>query len=126
MDSGVAEAPIEDFEEYTRSLKARLNPTTSALTRVYEEAQKNPPDNRVLATQTFRVELDETSGGRKLSYVRRSEPGCQLEAGARESPRGSTSRWRSGRWISARPVRRSRLWARVRNSSCRSPGPVTW
>jgi malate dehydrogenase (oxaloacetate-decarboxylating)(NADP+) len=42
MDSGVAEAPIENFEEYTRSLKARLNPTTSALTRVYEEAQKNP------------------------------------------------------------------------------------
>jgi hypothetical protein len=33
---------------------------------VPEEAQKNPPDNRVLATQTFRVELDETSGGRKL------------------------------------------------------------
>ena len=33
---------------------------------VPEEAQKNPPDNRVLATQTFRVEFDETSGRRKL------------------------------------------------------------
>jgi len=42
MDSGVAEAPIADFEEYTQRLRARLNPTTSVLTRVYEEAQKNP------------------------------------------------------------------------------------
>ena len=42
MDSGVAKSPIENFEEYTHALKARLNPTTSVLTRVYEEAQKNP------------------------------------------------------------------------------------
>ena len=42
MDSGVAQDHIEDFEEYTLRLKARLNPTTSVLTRVYEEAQKNP------------------------------------------------------------------------------------
>ena len=42
MDSGVAKKPIEDFEDYTLKLKARLNPTTSVLTRVYEEAQKNP------------------------------------------------------------------------------------
>jgi len=42
MDSGVAQQPIEDFEEYTLRLKGRLNPTTSVLTRVYEEAQKNP------------------------------------------------------------------------------------
>ncbi len=31
-----------------------------------EEAQKTPPDNRVLATETFRVELDESDKGRKL------------------------------------------------------------
>jgi len=42
MESGVAQDPIANFEEYTVSLKARLNPTTSVLTRVYEEAQKNP------------------------------------------------------------------------------------
>ena len=30
------------------------------------EARRTPPDNRVLATETFRVELDESLGGRKL------------------------------------------------------------
>lgn len=33
---------------------------------VPEEARRTPPDNRVLATETFRVELDETEGQRKL------------------------------------------------------------
>ena len=42
MDSGVAKAPIEDFEQYTLALRSRLNPTTSALTRVYEDAKANP------------------------------------------------------------------------------------
>ncbi len=42
MDSGVALAPIEDLDAYRHSLKARLNPTTSALTRVYEEAKAHP------------------------------------------------------------------------------------
>ncbi len=42
MDSGVAQDSIADFEDYRLSLKARLNPTTSVLTRVYEEAQKHP------------------------------------------------------------------------------------
>ncbi|GAA4045774.1 NADP-dependent malic enzyme [Parerythrobacter jejuensis] len=42
MDTGVAQDAIEDFEEYRLSLKARLNPTTSALTRVYEECKANP------------------------------------------------------------------------------------
>ena len=42
MDSGVAQAPIEDFEEYRLKLKARLNPTTAALTSIYEIAKKNP------------------------------------------------------------------------------------
>jgi len=36
---------------------------------VPEEAQKSPPDNRVLATETFRVELDESSGGRRLQIT---------------------------------------------------------
>ncbi len=31
-----------------------------------EEARKTPPDNHVLATETFRVELDESEKGRKL------------------------------------------------------------
>lgn len=42
MDSGVAKAPIEDFDEYRQSLKARLNPTTAALTNVYEVCKANP------------------------------------------------------------------------------------
>ena len=42
MDSGVAQDRIEDFEEYAMRLKARLNPTTSVLTRVYEDAKANP------------------------------------------------------------------------------------
>ncbi len=41
-DSGVALAPIEDFDAYRHSLKARLNPTTSVLTQVYETAKANP------------------------------------------------------------------------------------
>ncbi len=42
MDSGVAQKPIEDFDAYRHSLKARLNPTTSVLTSVYEEVKANP------------------------------------------------------------------------------------
>ena len=42
MDSGVALAPIEDFDLYRHELKVRLNPTTGALTRVYEDARANP------------------------------------------------------------------------------------
>ncbi|MGN6356928.1 MAG: NADP-dependent malic enzyme [Novosphingobium sp.] len=42
MDSGVAGKPIEDFEAYRLSLKARLNPTTSALTNVYAQAKADP------------------------------------------------------------------------------------
>lgn len=38
---------------------------------VPEEAQKDPPDNRVLATPTFRIELDETEGARKLKLTNR-------------------------------------------------------
>ena len=42
MDSGVAQKPIEDFEAYRHSLKARLNPTTSVLTQVYAQVKENP------------------------------------------------------------------------------------
>ncbi|MEO0698694.1 MAG: phosphate acyltransferase, partial [Pseudomonadota bacterium] len=42
MDSGVAQAQIEDFDEYRHKLKSRLNPTTSVLTGVYNEAKANP------------------------------------------------------------------------------------
>ena len=42
MDSGVAQKPIEDFDAYRLSLKARLNPTTSVLTQVYEKVKANP------------------------------------------------------------------------------------
>ena len=42
MESGVAQAPIEDFDAYRHALKARLNPTTGALTNIYEQAKANP------------------------------------------------------------------------------------
>jgi len=42
MDSGVAQKPIEDFDEYRHELKSRLNPTTSVLTQVYETVRANP------------------------------------------------------------------------------------
>ncbi len=38
---------------------------------VPEEAQKSPPDNRVFATKTFRIELDESAGARKLKLTNR-------------------------------------------------------
>jgi len=42
MKSGVAQHHIEDMDAYRLALKSRLNPTTSALTQVYEEAKANP------------------------------------------------------------------------------------
>ncbi|MEI6643387.1 MAG: NADP-dependent malic enzyme [Novosphingobium sp.] len=42
MESGVAQKPIEDFDAYRTELKARLNPTTSALTSVYQQVKENP------------------------------------------------------------------------------------
>ncbi len=42
MDSGVAQAPIEDFDAYRHALKIRLNPTTAVLTNVYTEVKNNP------------------------------------------------------------------------------------
>jgi malate dehydrogenase (oxaloacetate-decarboxylating)(NADP+) len=42
MDSGVAQAPIADFDAYRHQLKSRLNPTTSVLTSVYAEVKSNP------------------------------------------------------------------------------------
>ena len=35
------------------------------------DAQKNPPDNRVIATPTFRVELDESNKAKKLKLTNR-------------------------------------------------------
>ncbi|NCP19316.1 MAG: NADP-dependent malic enzyme [Erythrobacter sp.] len=42
MKSGVAQSHIEDMDAYRLLLKSRLNPTTSVLTQVYEEAKANP------------------------------------------------------------------------------------
>jgi len=42
MDSGVAQTRIDDFEAYRVALRSRLNPTTSVLTGVYNEAKANP------------------------------------------------------------------------------------
>ncbi|NNC48748.1 MAG: NADP-dependent malic enzyme [Sphingomonas sp.] len=40
--SGVAQKPIEDFDEYRRQLRARLDPTVSVLSLAYEAAKRNP------------------------------------------------------------------------------------
>ncbi len=42
MDSGVARKPIADMAAYRLELKARLNPTSSALSLAYEAARANP------------------------------------------------------------------------------------
>ncbi len=42
MDTGVAQHPIADMDEYRTRLRGRLNPTTSVLTLAYEAARKNP------------------------------------------------------------------------------------
>jgi hypothetical protein len=41
----------------------------SGVSEVPVEAQKSPPDNRVFATETFRIELDESQGSRKLQLT---------------------------------------------------------
>jgi uncharacterized protein involved in type VI secretion and phage assembly len=43
-----------------------------------EEAQRDPPDNRVLSTKTFRIELDESAGQRKLRLTNK-KTGDHLE-----------------------------------------------
>ena len=35
------------------------------------EAQKSPPDNRVISTETFSIEMDETKGARRLKITNR-------------------------------------------------------
>ena len=45
---------------------------------VPEEAQRDTPDNRVLSTKTFRVELDESGGQRKLRLTNK-KTGDHLE-----------------------------------------------
>jgi malate dehydrogenase (oxaloacetate-decarboxylating)(NADP+) len=42
MDSGVAQKPIADMNEYRATLRSRQNPTTSVLTQVYETARAKP------------------------------------------------------------------------------------
>jgi uncharacterized protein involved in type VI secretion and phage assembly len=38
---------------------------------VPEEARKSPPDNRVIATPTFRIQFDESKGARRLALTNR-------------------------------------------------------
>ncbi|MFA7441303.1 MAG: NADP-dependent malic enzyme [Sphingomonadaceae bacterium] len=41
-ETGVAQKPIEDFEVYTRQLRARLNPAASALATILDSVRANP------------------------------------------------------------------------------------
>lgn len=42
MDTGVAEKPIEDFEEYKRQLDIRMGRSERIMTRIYQKAKANP------------------------------------------------------------------------------------
>jgi malate dehydrogenase (oxaloacetate-decarboxylating)(NADP+) len=42
IDSGVAKKKIDDFDEYQRTLAARLNPTANVLSLIYKELRDNP------------------------------------------------------------------------------------
>jgi malate dehydrogenase (oxaloacetate-decarboxylating)(NADP+) len=42
METGCAQLPIADFDAYRRQLRARLNPTASALSLAFEAAKANP------------------------------------------------------------------------------------
>lgn len=42
METGVAQKPIADFEEYGRQLRARLNPASSFLESTFEAVRANP------------------------------------------------------------------------------------
>jgi malate dehydrogenase (oxaloacetate-decarboxylating)(NADP+) len=42
MESGVAQKPIFDLEQYAHELRARLNPTSSALAASFDAARANP------------------------------------------------------------------------------------
>lgn len=50
---------------------------------VPEEAQKDPPDNRVIATPGFRIEMDESDGEKKLKLTSKSS-GDFIEIDAEE------------------------------------------
>lgn len=42
ISSGVARKPIKDFDEYTRILKARLDPTVNSMSMIFGELKRNP------------------------------------------------------------------------------------
>ena len=42
METGVAQRPIEDFEEYESELRGRLDPTASSLQNIFEKVRENP------------------------------------------------------------------------------------
>ncbi len=67
METGVAQKPIEDFEAYRLSLKARLNPTTSVLTNVYAQV-KNDPKRVVFAEAENEVVLRAAIQFRDFGY----------------------------------------------------------
>ena len=95
MDSGVAQKPIADFEAYRMSLRARLNPTTSILTTVYEEAKRAP--KRVVFAE---AEEDGAARGDPVARfrLRHAGPGRPHASGE-----GQAARARRGR--SRQPLR---------------------
>ena len=42
VESGVARKPIKDFDAYTRTLKARLDPTVNSMSMIFEELSRKP------------------------------------------------------------------------------------
>ena len=42
METGVARRPIDDFEEYSHELSARLDPTAAAMHTIFDKVRENP------------------------------------------------------------------------------------
>lgn len=42
VTSGVARKPITDWDEYTKQLQARLDPTVNSLSRIFDKLERNP------------------------------------------------------------------------------------
>ena len=88
---------------------------------VPEEAQKSPPDNHVLATETFRVELDESVGGRRLQLTNK-KTGDYIVFDAEEN--SITLRGTRAITIRAMRTRRARAASHGSRSARRTSSPA--
>ena len=62
-------AEVVSIDKQARTVVVRGSEGNEVEIDVPEEARKTPPDNRVISTETFRVEMDETEGERMLKLT---------------------------------------------------------